>query len=125
MTLADEDTNSILTDNANRALQDNLAMRVVQPGDELWNQAMQVVPPDDQMLNECKWCYLVAKFSTDAGGITFWPKLQLMHLVAKNLSYLKWIQIQFGQEDFKLKTQYPGSVVPLAMFLMRLLPPWS
>ena len=80
MTLADEDTNSILTDNANRALQGNLAMRVVQPGDELWNQAMHVVPPDDQMLNECKWCYLVAQFSTDAGGITFWPKLQLMQV---------------------------------------------
>ena len=31
VTLADEDTNSILTDNANRAIQ------VVQPGCQLWN----------------------------------------------------------------------------------------
>ena len=34
MTLADEDTNSILTDNDNRAIQDDGAMQVTQPG---WN----------------------------------------------------------------------------------------
>ena len=39
MTLADEYTNSILTDNANRALQGNVAMRVTQPGGQLWNQS--------------------------------------------------------------------------------------
>ena len=37
MTLADEDTNSKLTDNANRAFQGNVAMRVTQPGSQLWN----------------------------------------------------------------------------------------
>ena len=31
MTLADEDTNSILTDNANRAIQGNVAMHVTHP----------------------------------------------------------------------------------------------
>ena len=51
MTLADEYTNSILTDNANRALQGNVAMRVTQPGGQLWNQAMQVTSSDDQILN--------------------------------------------------------------------------
>ena len=51
MTLADEDTNSILTDNANRAFQGNAAMRVTQLGGQLWNQAMQVTSPDDQILN--------------------------------------------------------------------------
>ena len=30
MTLADEDTNSILTDNANRAIQGNVAMQIIQ-----------------------------------------------------------------------------------------------
>ena len=30
VTMADEDTNSILTDNANRAFQGNVAMRVIQ-----------------------------------------------------------------------------------------------
>ena len=51
MTLADEDTNSILTDNANRAIQGYLAMQVTQPGGQLWNQAMQVTSPDDQILD--------------------------------------------------------------------------
>ena len=51
MTLADEDTNSIQTDNANRAFQGNVAMRVTQAGGQLWNQAMQVTLPDDQLLN--------------------------------------------------------------------------
>ena len=37
VTLADEDTNSILADNDNRAIQSNVAM--------------QVAPPDVQMLN--------------------------------------------------------------------------
>ena len=73
MTLADEDTNSILTDNANRAFQGNVAMQVTQPGGQLWNQAMQVTPPHDQILNECKWCQL-------AGDTTLWPKLQLMQV---------------------------------------------
>ena len=52
MTLADEDTNSILTDNANRAFQGNIAIRVTQPGGQLWNQAMQFMSPDDQILNQ-------------------------------------------------------------------------
>ena len=37
VTLADEDTNSILTDNANRAIQGNVAMHVTLPGGQLWN----------------------------------------------------------------------------------------
>ena len=32
VTLADEDINSILADNANRAIQGNVAMQVTQPG---------------------------------------------------------------------------------------------
>ena len=35
VTLADEDTNSILTDNANRAIQGNVAMQVTQPGGKI------------------------------------------------------------------------------------------
>ena len=38
VTLADEDTNSILTDNTNRAIQGNVTMDVTQPGDQVWNQ---------------------------------------------------------------------------------------
>ena len=52
VTLADEYTNPILTDNANRAIQGNVAMHVMLPGGQLWNQ--------------CKWCHLVAKFATNA-----------------------------------------------------------
>ena len=37
VTLADEDTNSILTDNANRAIQGNLVMQVTQPGGKICN----------------------------------------------------------------------------------------
>ena len=61
VTLADEDTNSILTDNANRAIQGNVAMHVTLPGGQLWNQ--------------CKWCHLVAKFATNASGAIWWPNL--------------------------------------------------
>ena len=49
-TLADEDTNSTLTDNVNRTFQANVAMQVTQPGGQLWNQTMQVPPPDDKNL---------------------------------------------------------------------------
>ena len=38
VTLADEDTKSILTDNANRAVPGNVAMHVAQPGGQHWNQ---------------------------------------------------------------------------------------
>ena len=55
-------------------------MQVTQPGGKICNQAMQVAPPDDQILNECKWCHLVTQFSTDAGGTTLWPNLQLMQV---------------------------------------------
>ena len=59
VTLADEDTNSILTDNANRAIQDNVAMNVTLPGGQIWNQ--------------CKWCHLVAKIGINADCITCSP----------------------------------------------------
>ena len=48
VTLADEDTNSILTDNANRVIPGNVAMHVTQPGGQLWKQ--------------CKWRHLMTKF---------------------------------------------------------------
>ena len=68
VTLADEDTNSILTDNANRAIQGNVAMHVTLPGGQLWNQ--------------CKWCHLVAKFATNASGAIWWLNLQLKYRVS-------------------------------------------
>ena len=38
VTLADEDTKSISTDNAKRAIKGNVAMHKRQPGGQLWNQ---------------------------------------------------------------------------------------
>ena len=63
VTLAIEDINSILTDNANRAIQGKVAIQVTQPG---W-----------KICNKCKWGHLVAK-ATNAGGAIWWPNLQLM-----------------------------------------------
>ena len=57
VTLADEDTNSIVTDNANRAIQENVAMtdnanRAIQGNvamqvTQLTLETMQMAPPDD------------------------------------------------------------------------------
>ena len=59
VTLADEDSNSIPTDNANRAIQGNLTMQVTRPGGQLWKQ--------------CKWRHLMTKFWTNARCATWWP----------------------------------------------------
>ena len=55
VTLADGDTNPILTDDANRTFQSNVAMQVTQPGS--------------------KWCHLVAEFATNATGAIWWSNL--------------------------------------------------
>jgi hypothetical protein len=96
LNLSDEDTNSILTDNANRAIQGYLAMQVTQPGGQLWNQAMQVTSPDDQILNQFatnekihtqkkyKSDFNTGRFKlvepTNASGAIWWPNLQPMRL---------------------------------------------
>ena len=51
VTLADEDSNSIPTDDVNEQSQ------------AMW---------------QCKWRYLVAKIETNASGTTLWPNLQLI-----------------------------------------------
>ena len=51
MTLADEDTNLILTDYANRAIPCNMAIQVAPPN----LQPMQVAPPCRQIWSQCKW----------------------------------------------------------------------
>ena len=67
--MADEDTNSILTDNANRAIQGNASYATWWPT----LQTMQMVPPDDQILNQSKLCHLVAKCATNASGAVLLP----------------------------------------------------
>ena len=44
---------------------------------------MQVAPPVDQICNQYKWRHLVAKFSTNGFGTTWWPNLQLMQEQSK------------------------------------------
>ena len=41
MTLADKETNLILTDKVNRVIQGNVAMQVTQPGGQPWNYVRQ------------------------------------------------------------------------------------
>ena len=77
VTLADEDTNPVLTDDANRTIQSNVAMQVTQPGGQFWNQTMHETLPGGQVWNQCKWCHLVAKFVTNASGAIWWLNLQL------------------------------------------------
>ena len=67
VTLADEDTNSIQTDNVNRAIQGNVATQVTQPGGQLCKQ--------------CKWCHLMTKFWTNPNCAICWPNLQLLQVV--------------------------------------------
>ena len=55
VTLADEDTDSILTDNTNRAIRGNIAMQVTQPG--------------GQVCNLCKWRHLMANIRTNASDL--------------------------------------------------------
>ena len=54
MTLADQATNSKQTDNANMAIQGNVAIQVTQPGGKFWNQ--------------CKWRHRMTKFQANASG---------------------------------------------------------
>ena len=90
VTLANEDTNSILTDNVNRAIEGNEALQVLlvanfgsnASGASWWPnfEPMQVVPLGDPICNWCKWCLLVAKFATNASGAIWWPNFQLMQV---------------------------------------------
>ena len=71
MTLADEDTNSILTDKVNRMIQGKCGS----VSDSTWKttlELMQVAPPDDQILN------LVAKYATKTSGAIWWPNSSLV-----------------------------------------------
>ena len=80
MTLADEDTNSIPSDNAKRVIQGNEAMQVMNTNasDAIWwsnMQLMQVAPSGGQICKLCKWRHLVVKFATNASGAIRWSKI--------------------------------------------------
>ena len=67
VTLADEDTKSIPTDNVNRAIQGNVTMQVIQPSGQVWKQ--------------CKWRHLMTKFWTNPSCAVWWPNMQLIQVV--------------------------------------------
>ena len=62
--LADKDVNSNQTDNANKAIQDNLAMQVTQPCDNICNL--------------CKQRHLMTDIWTNPSGAAWWPNLHFM-----------------------------------------------
>ena len=86
LTLADQATNSIQTDNAIMAIQGNVAMQVTNLVDNFGTHAngatcwrkfklMQVVPLGEPKVNWCKWWKwhsLVIKFVTDASTANRW-----------------------------------------------------
>ena len=99
MTLADEDTNSILTDNANRAIQGNVAMQVAPPGDQIWIK--------------CKWRHRMTKFGSNVSGATFrrhfvtcvsgsfwWQDFRIL------TKFQDFDQISGFQPNFKISTKY-------------------
>ena len=53
--------------NANRAIQGNVTMQVMQPG--------------GQICNICKCCHLMANFGTNASGATWWTNFEPMQVV--------------------------------------------
>ena len=56
VTLADEDTNSILNDNVKRAIQGNVAMQVMQPGDQCKLCHLAIMPIGIQGYRKgCRW----------------------------------------------------------------------
>ena len=86
VTLADEDTNSIPTNDANRAIQGNVAMQWCNLMANLrTNASGATLYPNFEPTQ-----IMVAQFAIDASGSFWWPNLQsvyytlkVLHLVAK------------------------------------------
>ena len=62
--------------NANRAIQGNVTMQVMQPG--------------GQICNICKCCHLMANFGTNASGATWWPNFEKMQVVPHGSPIFNW-----------------------------------
>ena len=70
VTLADEDQ----PNSSNRAIQDNVAMQVMQLGDQCKLCNMVIMPIGQ---SKAMWCHLMAKFGTNASFAIWWPNLEL------------------------------------------------
>jgi hypothetical protein len=84
VTLVDEDTNSIPTNDTNRTIQDNVAMPVTNPGGQFENICKW---SDGQYRNQCKLPGLLQFYDTVKTnlvlcGAIWWANLQLMQLAA-------------------------------------------
>ena len=62
VTLADQVTNLLQTDNANMVIQGNVAMQVTQPGGQVWNKCRW-----RHLMT--KWCHLVNQFTIGQGPL--------------------------------------------------------
>ena len=93
------------------------------------NVLVQVAPLDGQICNWCQWRHFVAKITTGASCAIWCPNVQTMPEVQQTqaIEFETWIffaakinanSIQF-KRLFKLQTQCPGSVVPLAILWRR------
>ena len=118
MTLADEDTNSIPTDNANRAIIDNVAMQVAPPGGQTCSY-MQAAPPGGQTWNQCKGHYMLAKFGTNTSGTTCWSNLELMQVVFlvgeiyQVIESIPWVRCASGNvlsQSLLFQTKDPSNI---------------
>ena len=82
MTLADEDSNSIPSDDVNRAILGDVATQV-EP--LLWwptLKLMQVAPLGGQTCNQFKKRQLLAKSTSNASSAIWWPRRQPIQVAA-------------------------------------------
>ena len=64
----------------------------------------------------------MTKFVTDASSATWWPKLEPM-LIALHVGQFLLVKIisNYFSKLIQVEMLYPGSVVPLAMFSLKLI----
>ena len=97
VTLADEDTNPILTDDANRTFQGNVVMQVTQLCCQIWYQAI-VVKSEYANLKEIQIWF------QDANSVIWWPNMQPMQMAPSGgqiCNQCKWCHLvaKFGTND--------------------------
>ena len=93
VTLADEDTNSILTDNAKGNPRQCEAT---------WS------PPNDQIWNQCKWRHLMTKFWTNASGVTWLPNFQLMQVAPTSGQNCNWCLNLWSMQEAPYEICFEG-----------------
>ena len=62
------------------------------------------------------WRHLVAKFVTNASSATWWSNFELIQVEPHTIGQMAFY---LAGDILKLKSQYPGSVVSLVMFIFQ------